>query len=274
MEISGTNNATKYSSNTHSEESNLDSFSDGELPDSTEFVDLNTVDPEYVIEALDESGAGTVPEDDYEHDDSTEKLDTASDNKMKAKRTFTARKRVENHAKKSKPAKVARHSEPTSFSRKEDACDAADNVQSDSEQPTQFRLTIDPQDKTDYSNPVLAKSYPDYFHFEKSPRSVNYTLVFFGERFNSARYGINYTYWQCAHRRKYKCDAMLRTTNDYTAFERRFHHTHKEITVKESVIFTPHEALPHIFKITRSQSAWVRKNFIKSCKMLKPFIIR
>ncbi|XP_053685869.1 uncharacterized protein LOC128735408 [Sabethes cyaneus] len=162
-----------------------------------------------------------------------------------------------NKVEKTKPSKIARNSTVNSSHVDKDR-DTTNNTESDSEQPTQFHLTIDTEvvGKNDFSNPVLAKSYPDYFYFEKSSRSVNYTLVFFGERFNSARFGVHYTYWQCSHRKRFSCKANLTVANDYTAFERRFHHTHEIINVKEGAIFTPHQALPDLFKLTKSRSAW------------------
>uniref|UniRef100_A0A8D8DSM5 (northern house mosquito) hypothetical protein n=1 Tax=Culex pipiens TaxID=7175 RepID=A0A8D8DSM5_CULPI len=48
---------------------------------------------------------------------------------------------------------------------------------------------------------VLRDSYPDYFYFEKGPRSLYFTLVYYGERFNSATYSERYTYYKCIYRR-------------------------------------------------------------------------
>ncbi|XP_039451764.1 uncharacterized protein LOC120430716 [Culex pipiens pallens] len=97
----------------------------------------------------------------------------------------------------------------------------------------------------------LKDSYPDYFHFEKSPRSLYFTLVYYGERFNSAIYGASQTYWQCAYKRKFRCTAVVHVSNDYTHFERRFEHTHGEQREKESELelFTPRQALPAVFRI-------------------------
>ncbi|XP_058834108.1 uncharacterized protein LOC131691596 [Topomyia yanbarensis] len=98
----------------------------------------------------------------------------------------------------------------------------------------------------------LADSYPDFFYFERGPRSVYFTLVFYGERYNSARYTLNYTYWQCIHRRKYECSAVVCVSNDYTFFERRREHTHGKLPEKEGKIFTPLQALPLIFQICKN----------------------
>ncbi|XP_053687834.1 uncharacterized protein LOC128737255 [Sabethes cyaneus] len=237
-------NTTESSSNAHSEYVEEEVIIDDELPNSTEFIDISGGDGEYIIETLDESEEDLPADNSGDYAATSEELhddDDANDN-------VVSKSTPDSYSKKSNPPKQNRKSvtKPSH---------AAEN---DGNKETQFYLTIDPQvmGKTDFSNPVLAESYPDYFHFEKNPRSVNYTLVFFGERFNSARYGVNYTYWQCAHRTRYRCSAVLRTTNDYTAFERTQHHTHGEVTVKKKIVFTPREALPDIFKITRSRSAW------------------
>uniref|UniRef100_A0A1Q3F2M8 ZAD domain-containing protein n=1 Tax=Culex tarsalis TaxID=7177 RepID=A0A1Q3F2M8_CULTA len=97
----------------------------------------------------------------------------------------------------------------------------------------------------------LKESYPDYFHFEKSPRSLYFTLVYYGERFNSAIYGGTQTYWQCAYKRKFHCPAVVHVANDYGRFERRFEHTHDEQreTASELELFTPRQALPAVFRI-------------------------
>ncbi|XP_065091834.1 uncharacterized protein LOC135712728 [Ochlerotatus camptorhynchus] len=98
---------------------------------------------------------------------------------------------------------------------------------------------------------VLAESYPDFFYFEKGPRSIYYTIVFYGERFNSALFTERSTYWQCIHRRKYQCPAQVWVTNDYKTFERRYEHTHGQLPEKEGQAFTPHEALPVMFQICK-----------------------
>lgn len=98
---------------------------------------------------------------------------------------------------------------------------------------------------------VLADSYPDYFFFEKGPRSVYFTLVYYGERFHSALFTERYTYWHCRHRRKYKCPAQVCVTNDYKTFERRYEHSHEALPDKEGQAFTPKEALPELFEACR-----------------------
>ncbi|XP_055625166.1 uncharacterized protein LOC129767912 [Toxorhynchites rutilus septentrionalis] len=98
---------------------------------------------------------------------------------------------------------------------------------------------------------VLADSYPDYFYFEKGPRSVYFTLVFYGERYHSALFTERFTYWQCIHRRKYQCPAQVCVTNNYQKFERRYEHTHGELPEKEGKIFTPLQALPELFQACR-----------------------
>ncbi|XP_019552415.3 uncharacterized protein LOC109422259 [Aedes albopictus] len=98
---------------------------------------------------------------------------------------------------------------------------------------------------------VLQESYPDYFYFEKGSRSIYYTLIYYGERFNSAIFAERTTYWQCIHRRKYTCPAQVRVSNDYKSFERFYEHTHKQLREKEGQAFTPHEALPELFKICK-----------------------
>lgn len=98
--------------------------------------------------------------------------------------------------------------------------------------------------------PKLQDSYPNYFHFERGSRSLYYTLVYYGERFNSAVYGASYTYWQCAHRSKFKCPALVHVSNDYTNFERRFEHTHGDQKAKgKPELLTPKQALPVVFRI-------------------------
>lgn len=111
------------------------------------------------------------------------------------------------------------------------------------------------KDKTLDEVLVLADSYPNFFHFEKGPRTVHYTLIFHGERYNSALYTRHHTYWQCYHRRKYRCKARICATNDYKHFERRHTHTHGKLPEKTGTVFTPQEALPEIFEVCR--------NFIK-----------
>lgn len=99
---------------------------------------------------------------------------------------------------------------------------------------------------------VIQDSYPDYFHFERRARSVYFTLVYYGERYNSATYNDNYTLWQCANRRRFDCPARVYVTNDYTEFERRFEHTHGEVIDNEqNDLYTPKQALPEVFKMCR-----------------------
>ncbi|XP_055527905.1 uncharacterized protein LOC129720445 [Wyeomyia smithii] len=217
-----------------------------ETPNSTNNVELEPDGNVYLIEAIES----------HTNDDDDD--DTAEVKKV-VKRTTKGRKRNSNHAKEAKPPKVTRRSVKIA-SNLAKARESTSKTENDYEEPPQFHLTVDPKviGRSDFSNPVLYKSYPDFFHFEKGPRSINFSLVFYGERFNSAQYGVNYTYWQCTHRRKYSCDAVVVTTNDFTGFERRFHHTHEEIPVKEGIYFSPHEALPHIFKITRGHADWKR----------------
>lgn len=98
---------------------------------------------------------------------------------------------------------------------------------------------------------VLADSYPNFFHFEKGPRSIHYTLVFYGERYNSTSFTRFYTYWHCYHRQKYKCKATICATNDYKYFERKHTHTHGNLPEKTGTVLTPREALPEIFEVCR-----------------------
>lgn len=99
---------------------------------------------------------------------------------------------------------------------------------------------------------ALQDSYPDYFHFERGARSNYYTLVYYGERYNSATYNATHTLWQCANRRRFQCPARVYVTNDYTEFERRLEHTHGDVIEKEQYdLFTPKQALPEIFKLCR-----------------------
>ncbi|XP_058835013.1 uncharacterized protein LOC131692151 [Topomyia yanbarensis] len=98
---------------------------------------------------------------------------------------------------------------------------------------------------------VLEDSYPDFFYFEKGPRTVYFTLVFYGERYHSALFTERYTYWQCKHRIKYHCPAQVCVTNDYKVFERRGEHTHGDLPFKEGKIFTPLQALPELFAACR-----------------------
>lgn len=99
---------------------------------------------------------------------------------------------------------------------------------------------------------VLRDSYPDYFYFEKGPRSLYFTLVFYGERFHSATYSDRYTYWKCIHKRKFRCKALVVCTNDYAEFERRYEHSHGELEEKEGLVqYTPRQALPALFQICR-----------------------
>uniref|UniRef100_A0A1Q3F259 ZAD domain-containing protein n=1 Tax=Culex tarsalis TaxID=7177 RepID=A0A1Q3F259_CULTA len=106
---------------------------------------------------------------------------------------------------------------------------------------------------------VLQDSYPDYFHFERGKRSVYFTLVFYGERYNSANFNDSYTVWQCANRRRFQCPAQVCVTNDYTEFERRFEHTHGDVEETEPCdLYTPKQALPEVFKLCR-QNVMKRK---------------
>lgn len=113
-------------------------------------------------------------------------------------------------------------------------------------EPTQPQSTVKLDDLQ-----VLADSYPDYFYFEKGARSIYYTIVFYGERYNSALFTERYTYWQCTHRRRFQCPAQVVASNDYKSFERRYEHTHRQLADKEGQAFTPHEALPEIFQICK-----------------------
>uniref|UniRef100_A0A1Q3EZ17 ZAD domain-containing protein n=1 Tax=Culex tarsalis TaxID=7177 RepID=A0A1Q3EZ17_CULTA len=107
----------------------------------------------------------------------------------------------------------------------------------------------DPQPTAD-ELPKLQASYPDCFHFERGHNTLYYDLVYYGERFNSAIFGARHTFWQCAHRRKFKCPAMLHVSNDYTEFERRYEHTHGEQKSKGyPELYTPKQALPTLFRI-------------------------
>ncbi|XP_062558814.1 uncharacterized protein LOC134223643 [Armigeres subalbatus] len=119
---------------------------------------------------------------------------------------------------------------------------------------------------------VLGDSYPDYFFFEKGPRSIYFTLVYYGERFHSALFTERYTYWQCRHRRKYKCPAQVAVTNDYKSFERRYEHTHPALPDKEGQAFTPTEALPELFaacrKIVRKNKAKRRQKLLHKYQFL------
>lgn len=104
---------------------------------------------------------------------------------------------------------------------------------------------------TEEDLPKLQDSYPDYFHFEKGKKSRYFDLVYHGKRFNSAIYGTCNTIWQCAHRRKYRCSAVLQVSKDYTNFEPRNEHTHGNLKTKgESELFTPQQALPIMFRIS------------------------
>lgn len=119
---------------------------------------------------------------------------------------------------------------------------------------------------------VLEDSYPDFFFFEKGPRSIYFTLVYYGERFHSALFTERYTYWQCRHRRKYKCPAQVAVTNDYKTFERRYEHTHPTLPDKEGQAFTPTEALPELFaacrKIVRKNKAKRRQKLLHKYQFL------
>uniref|UniRef100_A0A1Q3F0M8 ZAD domain-containing protein n=1 Tax=Culex tarsalis TaxID=7177 RepID=A0A1Q3F0M8_CULTA len=103
---------------------------------------------------------------------------------------------------------------------------------------------------TEEELPKLQASYPDCFHFERGHNTLYYDLVYYGERFNSAIFGARHTFWQCAHRRKFKCPARLHVSNDYTEFERRYEHTHGEQKSKGyPELYTPKQALPTLFRI-------------------------
>uniref|UniRef100_A0A8D8DS82 (northern house mosquito) hypothetical protein n=1 Tax=Culex pipiens TaxID=7175 RepID=A0A8D8DS82_CULPI len=98
--------------------------------------------------------------------------------------------------------------------------------------------------------PKLQDSYPDYLYFERGPNTLYYDLVYYGERYNSAIFGSRYTFWQCSHRRKFKCPATVHVTNDYTEFERRYEHSHGEQPSTRNVeLYTPKQALPTLFRI-------------------------
>lgn len=137
----------------------------------------------------------------------------------------------------------------------EKAQSSLEKVVQKSEQPAQKRQKLDPPkaaigEPNDNELPKLRDSYPDWFHFEKSPRSLYFTLVYYGERFNSAVYGPTYTYWQCAYKRKFRCPALVHAANDYVRFERRFEHSHPEQkTTADQELFTAKRALPEIIKI-------------------------
>ncbi|XP_038109160.1 uncharacterized protein LOC6034278 isoform X3 [Culex quinquefasciatus] len=109
-----------------------------------------------------------------------------------------------------------------------------------------------PPEPTEDDLPKLKDSYPDYFHFEKKPHAKFFTLVYYGERFNSAVYEPEKTYYRCAYKRKFQCPAVLNVTNDYTEFVRRLEHNHDEQEPKKSkimpVLLTPRQALPTIFR--------------------------
>lgn len=98
--------------------------------------------------------------------------------------------------------------------------------------------------------PKLKDSYPDFFYFERSHNTRFYDIVYYGERFNSPSFGSKNTYWYCAHRKKYKCPALLHTSNDYTKFERRYEHAHADQKPRKQVLlYTPKQALPDMFRI-------------------------
>ncbi|XP_001844617.2 uncharacterized protein LOC6034277 [Culex quinquefasciatus] len=99
---------------------------------------------------------------------------------------------------------------------------------------------------------VLRDSYPDYFYFEKGPRSLYFTLVYYGERFNSATYSERYTYYKCIYRRKQNCKALVVARNDYSQFERRYEHSHGELEERKGLEeYSPRQALPEVFRICR-----------------------
>ncbi|KAL1403965.1 hypothetical protein pipiens_005497 [Culex pipiens pipiens] len=99
---------------------------------------------------------------------------------------------------------------------------------------------------------VLRDSYPDYFYFEKGPRSLYFTLVYYGERFNSATYSERYTYYKCIYRRKHNCKALVVARNDYSQFERRYEHSHGELEERKGLEeYSPRQALPEVFRICR-----------------------
>lgn len=100
---------------------------------------------------------------------------------------------------------------------------------------------------------VLKDSYPDYFYFEKGPRSQYFKLVFYGEKFHISNFTERYTYWVCVHRKKRRCPAQVCVRNDYTDFERRYNHNHGQLKEKDDKAYTPHQALPELFKICREK---------------------
>ncbi|XP_053688453.1 uncharacterized protein LOC128737771 [Sabethes cyaneus] len=116
---------------------------------------------------------------------------------------------------------------------------------------------------------VLAESYPDFFYFEKCHRSTYFSMIFYGERYNSALFTERYTYWQCSHRKKYRCPAQVCVTNDYQTFERRYDHSHKDIKDKEGTLYTPLQALPEIFDTCRE--VVVRKRAQRRKKLLEKY---
>lgn len=101
---------------------------------------------------------------------------------------------------------------------------------------------------------VLKDSYPDYFYFEKGPRAQYFKLVFYGEKYHLSNFTERYTYYVCAHRKKCRCPAQICVRNDYTDFERRYEHNHGELKEKNNEeTYTPHQALPELFKICREK---------------------
>lgn len=119
---------------------------------------------------------------------------------------------------------------------------------------------------------VLRDSYPDYFYFEKGPRSLYFTLVFYGGRYHSATYSERFTYYKCIHRRKYSCKALVVASNDYSKFERRYEHSHGELQERKGLEeYTPRQALPEVFQICRQiltqKNAQRRKAIVERKKM-------
>lgn len=102
---------------------------------------------------------------------------------------------------------------------------------------------------------VLQDSYPEYFYFEKGLRTQYFTLVYHGERYNSANFSERFTYWKCIHRKKHNCKALLVACNSYLEFERRHEHSHGEVKPDDLgpvMEYTPRQALPEVFKICRT----------------------
>ncbi|EDS37848.1 conserved hypothetical protein [Culex quinquefasciatus] len=120
---------------------------------------------------------------------------------------------------------------------------------------------------------ILRDSYPDYFYFEKGSRSLYFTLVYYGERFNSATYSERYTYYKCIYRRKHNCKALVVARNDYSQFERRYEHSHGELEERSGLEeYSPRQALPEVFRICRqilAQKTAQRRNASVERKKMK-----